>query len=497
MSAMNQTSTSAASEFTTITPIPVTLIPGDGIGPEVTAAARRVLEAAHAPIEWHEHTAGREVFLGGDATGVPRATIDSIASTRVALKGPLETPIGFGGKSANVTLRKLFETYGNTRPARTIPGIRTPFSDRNIDMVVVRENVEDLYAGIEHMQTPSVAQCLKLISRKGCEKISRLAFEVARSEGRKKVTCVTKANIMKLTEGMLKRVFEEVAADYPDIETEYMLVDNCAHQLVRVPESFDVLVTTNMNGDVLSDLVSGLVGGLGIAPGANLGNHAAIFEAVHGTAPDIAGKDLANPTATLLSAVMMLRHLGLFEIADRVEAAVALTLERGPRTGDICGDLEPCGTSAFTDAVIGNLGSAPDGWEGRSYRPLLLPEVSADPVAATPTSRRTMGIDVFCESGLSPEELGKSLERLTEGTALKLKIISNRGTVVYPLTGAPTDCIDHWRCRFLARAEGADLTDAECLELVAQVATEHRFMQIEKLYEFDGERAYTLAQGEA
>ena len=477
-------------------PVPVTLIPGDGIGPEVTSAARRVLEAADAKIEWHEHRAGKEVFLEGNRTGVAQETMDSISSTRVALKGPLETPIGHGGKSANVTLRKMFETYGNTRPARSIPGIQTVYSDRPIDMVVVRENVEDLYAGIEHMQTPSVAQCLKLISHKGCEKISRLAFEVARAEGRKKVTCVTKANIMKLTEGMLKRVFEDVAKDYSDIEPEYMLVDNCAHQLVRSPEAFDVLVTTNMNGDILSDLVSGLVGGLGIAPGANLGKHASIFEAVHGTAPDIAGKDMANPTATLLSAVMMLRHLEMFDVADRVEASIALTLEKGPRTGDICGDLPPSGTREFTDAVIANLGSEPEGWVKRTHKPLRLPDVTSDAVTVVPNSRRTMGVDIFLESSMSPKELGESLERHAEGTALRLKIISNRGTVVYPLTGAPTDCIDHWRCRFLGRADGVDLTDAEIFELLGKVTSEHTFMQVEKLYEFDGDRAYTLAQGE-
>ena len=491
-----KTATAAARPASAATKIPVTLIPGDGIGPEVTNAAKRVLEAAGAKIEWHEHIAGKEVFLAGNRTGVPQETLDSIAKTRVALKGPLETPIGFGGKSANVTLRKLFETYGNTRPARTIPGIETPFSDRAIDMVVVRENVEDLYAGIEHMQTPGVAQCLKLISQKGCEKISRLAFEVARAEGRRSVTCVTKANIMKLTEGMLKRTFEAVAAEYPDIEAQYMLVDNCAHQLVRVPESFDVLVTTNMNGDILSDLVSGLVGGLGIAPGANLGKHAAIFEAVHGTAPDIAGQDKANPTATLLSAVMMLRHLGMFEVADKVDKAVALTLEQGPRTGDICGDQEPCGTQAFTDAIIANLGQEPEGWVEREYKPLVLPEVSAEPATVVANSRRTVGADIFCESGKDAQTIGERLEQLAEGTALRLKIISNRGTVVYPATGAPTDCVDQWRCRFVLRDAEGDLSDAEFFELLQKVAAEFIFVQIEKLYEFDGELAYTLAQGE-
>ncbi|MEZ5977331.1 MAG: isocitrate/isopropylmalate family dehydrogenase [Planctomycetota bacterium] len=242
----------------------VTLLPGDGIGPEVVAATRRVVDACGVGLEWEECRAGRAVFESGDPTGVPAETIESIKRNGVALKGPLETPIGFGGNSANVTLRKMFETFGNIRPARTIPGLVTPFSDRKIDMVVVRENVEDLYAGIEHMQTRTVAQCLKLVSEIGCEKISRLAFEVARSQGRKSVTCVTKANIMKLTEGMLKRVFAEVAKEFPEIEPRYLLVDNCAHQLVRVPETFDVIVTTNMNGDIISDLVSGLVGGLGV-----------------------------------------------------------------------------------------------------------------------------------------------------------------------------------------------------------------------------------------
>ncbi|HKX46701.1 MAG TPA: isocitrate/isopropylmalate family dehydrogenase, partial [Planctomycetota bacterium] len=313
-------------------PVPVTLIPGDGIGPEVVAAARVVVEAAGARIAWDVQSAGKAVFAAGNATGVTDGAIESLKRTGVMLKGPLETPIGHGGTSANVTLRKLFETFGNTRPARELPGIATPFSGRGVDFVVVRENVEDLYAGIEYMQTPTVAQCLKLVSEKGCEKIVRLAFEVAVAEGRGSVTCVTKANIMKLTEGMLKRTFERIAPEYPGIEPRTMLVDNCAHQLVRTPERFEVIVTTNMNGDILSDLASGLVGGLGIAPGANIGVSTSIFEAVHGTAPDIAGQDRANPTATLLSAVLMLRHLGQFEAAERVEAAVALTLLRGPRT---------------------------------------------------------------------------------------------------------------------------------------------------------------------
>ncbi|MEO1172974.1 MAG: isocitrate/isopropylmalate family dehydrogenase, partial [Myxococcota bacterium] len=256
----------------------ITVIPGDGIGPEVCAATQRMVEAAGAEVEWDVQEAGKKVFERGLATGVPAETIASIKRTGVVLKGPLATPVGHGGKSANVTLRKMMEMYANVRPVRELPGIVTPFHGRKIDMVVVRENVEDLYAGIEHMQTPSVAQALKLVSDKGSEKVCRFAFEVARSQGRKKVHCATKANILKLTEGMMKRTFERVAEDYPDIEAEHIIVDNCAYQLVRAPESFEVLVTTNMNGDILSDLTSGLVGGLGIAASSNIDTEFPILE---------------------------------------------------------------------------------------------------------------------------------------------------------------------------------------------------------------------------
>src|SRR5918912_1607369 len=284
----------------------VTVIPGDGIGPECVRSAQRIVEASGADLEWEERLAGAEVFRQGLPSGVPPETIESIARTRVVLKGPLETPVGYGEKSANVTLRKLFETYANVRPVRELPGVRTPHSGRGIDLVVVRENVEDLYAGIEHMQTPGVAEALKLISRKGCEKIVRFAFELARAEGRDTVHCATKANIMKLSEGLLKRTFEEIAPEYPDIQANHIIVDNCAHQLVKRPEQFDVIVTTNMNGDILSDESSALIGGLGFAPSANIGTDVAIFEAVHGSAPKYAGKDVINPTAVIGAAGLVL-----------------------------------------------------------------------------------------------------------------------------------------------------------------------------------------------
>ncbi len=319
----------------------VTLIPGDGIGPECINSAKEIIEASGAAIEWEVVEAGLNVFKRGLPSGVPQETIDSIHKTRVVLKGPLETPVGFGEKSANVTLRKLFETYGNIRPVRELPGVKTPYSGRNIDLVIVRENVEDLYAGIEHMETPGVAQCLKLISHKGCEKIVRLGFEFARSEGRKTVHCATKSNIMKFTEGMLKRTFEEIAKEYPDIESHHIIIDNCAHQMVKKPEQFDVIVTTNMNGDIISDLGSALIGGLGFAPSANLGNEVAIFEAVHGSAPKYAGKNVINPLAVVNSGVMMLRHLHMFTQASLIENAILFTLEEGkvlPR--DIVGDAK-------------------------------------------------------------------------------------------------------------------------------------------------------------
>jgi isocitrate dehydrogenase len=474
----------------------VTLIPGDGVGPEVVAAARRIVEAAGAAIDWEEQRAGASVFLEGLATGVPDETIESIRRTRVVLKGPLETPVGYGEKSANVTLRKLFETYGNIRPARELPGITTPYSGRGVDLVVVRENVEDLYAGIEHMQTPGVAQCLKLISRKGCEKIVRLAFELARAEGRQLVHCATKSNIMKLTEGMLKRTFEEVAPEYPDIEAQHIIVDNCAHQLVKRPEQFDVIVTTNMNGDILSDEASALVGGLGFAPSANLGSDVAIFEAVHGSAPKYAGKNVINPTALVLSAVLMLRHLGEFEAAATIEGALLATLEQGKTTRDIAGDEAALSTTEFTDAVIENFGRSPVGLKARDYKPLRLPEVSAAPDFVAEPPRRVIGVDVFVESALGPEELGTSLEQAARGTRLALKGISNRGTRVYPPTGALTDCVDQWFCRFTLADDGRELSDDEVVDLVQRVGARHRWMHVEKLQEFRGEEAFTKAQGE-
>ena len=477
-------------------PIPVTLIPGDGIGPECVAAARAIVDATGVRIDWQEAEAGAEVFKKGIASGVPAETMESIASTRLALKGPLETPVGYGEKSANVTLRKLYETYANVRPVREMPGVTSPYSGRGVDLVMVRENVEDLYAGIEYMQTPGVAQALKLISVKGCEKITRFAFAYARSEGRESVACATKANIMKFSEGTLKRVFERVAPDYPEIESWHVIVDNCAHQLVKRPEQYEVIVTTNMNGDILSDLSSALIGGLGFAPSANIGNHVAIFEAVHGSAPKYAGKDVINPTAVILSAVMMLRYLGRFEEAAAIEHAVFVTLESGVLTGDVVGYDRGVPTSEYTRTIIENLGKRTANWTIREPQPLKLPELSPDPDYVKVSSRATVGLDVFVESPLTADELGVSLTELTQDTRLSLRMISSRGTRVFPPTGAITDTLDHWRCRFIIKENPGDLPDEDVNQLLARISRRHKWMHIEKLLEFDGELAFTRDQGE-
>src|SRR4051812_24278818 len=395
--------------------VKVTAMPGDGIGPEVMRATQTVLAAAGAEVEWEEALAGAEAFRRGIAAGATQETLDSISRNGVALKGPLETPVGFGDKSANVTLRKTFEMYGNIRPVRELPGIRTPFSGRGIDFVVVRENVEDVYAGIEHMQTPGVAQCLKIITEVGCERIVRLAAAVAEAEGRKKVTVATKANIMKLTEGMLKRSAEQVMPEFPHLQHEHMIVDNCAHQMVIRPEQFDVAVMTNMNGDILSDLAAGLVGGLGVAPSANLGDEAAMFEAVHGSAPQIAGKGVANPTALLLSSLMMLRHIGDFATARRIEHALYVTLEEGrDLTGDIARDGEGVPTAAFVDRIIANLDRESANVPAREYRPIAMkrwPQITWYRAAST---RELVGVDVFVESERDPRAISITLAAAAE-----------------------------------------------------------------------------------
>lgn len=331
----------------------ITLIPGDGIGPEVTAAARRIIDASGVKIEWREREAGGD-SIGRYGTVLPQETIDSIIRNKVALKGPISTPIGSGFRSANVQLRQVLDLYANVRPVRTMPGVHTRY--KNVNLVVVRENTEGLYSGIEHIVVPGVVESLKIITEKGSTRIARYAFELARREGRRKVTAVHKANIMKLSDGLFLECARRVARDYPEIEYEEIIVDALSMRLVMDPTQFDVLVMENLYGDIISDLAAGLIGGLGLTPSGNIGERAAVFEAVHGSAPDITGKGIANPTAVTLAGVMMLHHLGELEAADRIEGAIRRVLAEGTHcTRDLGGSAS---TREFTDAVIAAMDSA-------------------------------------------------------------------------------------------------------------------------------------------
>lgn len=330
----------------------ITLIPGDGIGPEVADATVRVLEATGVAIDW-EKTELSASIIEKSGTSLPPHVLESIERTGVALKGPVTTPIAGGFKSVNVAIRKQLDLFANVRPVFTLPGLKTRFQDVNIDMVIFRENTEDLYSGLEHEVVKDVVESLKIITRYASIRIARYAFEYAKKNGRRKITAVHKANIMKLSDGLFIRCCREIATEYPEIAYNELIVDNASMQLVMRPETFDVLLLPNLYGDIVSDLAAGLVGGLGVVPGANMGENHAVFEAVHGSAPDIAGHGIANPTALMSSSILMLRHLGEGVAADRLQKALALTFREGTHlTRDLGGT---CGTNEFTDAVIKNL----------------------------------------------------------------------------------------------------------------------------------------------
>jgi isocitrate dehydrogenase (NAD+) len=328
----------------------ITLIPGDGIGSEITGAVVRIIEASGVEIEWESFIAGAEA-LSRYGDPLPEPVLESIRRTRVALKGPLTTPVGTGFTSVNVRLRKTLDLYANLRPVRNLPGLVTPFGD--LDLVVVRENTEDLYSGLEHIVVPGVVESLKIITEKASTRIARFAFEYSRRENRKKVTAIHKANIMKLSDGLFLECFRKVATEYPEIEADDKIVDNACMQLVMKPQQFDVLLLENLYGDIISDLAAGLVGGLGVVPGANIGELGSVFEAVHGSAPDIAGKNLANPTALLQTAVMMLRHLHERAAADLIERAMIHTLAiKQVRTRDLGGTAS---TTEYTEAIVASM----------------------------------------------------------------------------------------------------------------------------------------------
>lgn len=478
----------------------VTLIKGDGIGPEIADAVLEVFAAAGVPIAFEEAEAGL-ACLEKRGVGLPPETMSSIRKNRVALKGPTTTPIGKGHKSVNVTIRKGLDLFANVRPCRSMPGVKTRFD--NVDLIIVRENIEDTYGGIEHMQSPDVAQCLRLITRPGSLAIARYAFEMARRERRRRVTCVQKANIMKLTDGLFLECFRQVAAEYPDITADDILIDNCCMQLVNNPSRFDVLVTPNLFGDILSDLCAGLVGGLGVAPGGNIGRDLAVFEAVHGSAPDIAGQGLANPTALLLSAVQMLRYMGLTTYAERIEQGLRFALVEGIRTRDLGGSAS---TREFTRAIVHGL-PAPDSSLEKADAPAPSGErgggsetvhAGSGPAGGTDSARSAAaaaadwtlrGIDIFIRhEGLPamPVSVGK----------FRLTLISNRGQKVGPATdGGPPSItlVDIHRCRYVADQA---VTDEDILSLLGEIGRRFAWVHIEKLHDSGGQARYSKAQGE-
>ncbi|MBK7227698.1 MAG: NADP-dependent isocitrate dehydrogenase [Ignavibacteriales bacterium] len=463
----------------------VVLIKGDGIGPEISDAVVEIFEAAQVPIKWVEHQAGLNT-IEKHPTGIPAETLAAIEKYQVALKGPTTTPIGTGHKSVNVTLRTTLELFANVRPAKSLPGVRTRFD--NIDLIIVRENIEDTYSGIEHHQTACVAQGLKLITRPGSIRIAKYAFEMAKKYGRKKVVAVHKANIHKITDGLFLKCFYEVASEYPEIQSSDIIVDNACMQLVSNPERFDVMVLPNLYGDIVSDLCAGLVGGLGVAPGGNIGENSAIFESVHGSAPDIAGKGIANPTALLLSSFQMLQHLGLHKTKLRIESALIQTLKDGIKTGDLGGKSN---TKEFTKAIISNLEPV---LEDEFKDPVPLRIKSGMLKTYKEVEEYCHGVDVFVEN---PKGLPTMPEQVDN---LKLKMISNRGTKVYPGVMPKIWLVDHHRCRYVATdANGnyMNIGDEEIFDLIREIsAAGIKWMHIEKLQLFDGELGYSKAQGE-
>lgn len=455
----------------------VTLIPGDGIGPEIAASIVKIFEAAEVPITWEYADAGL-VANEKYGTPLPDSTMESIRKNRIALKGPTTTPVGGGHKSVNVTIRKSLDLYANVRPARTLPNVKTPFE--NIDLLLVRENVEDTYGGIEHFQSPDYAQCLKVITRPGSETVFRYAFEAAVQLNRKKITCVHKANIHKITDGLFLEVFYDVAKEYPQIEANDIIVDNCCMQLVTKPENFDVLVLPNLYGDIVSDLCAGLVGGLGVAPGGNIGHHQAVFEAVHGSAPDIAGKNMANPTALLLSSIQMLRFLGLFHAADRIEKALRLTLSSGIKTRDLGGNAT---TDEFTRALVSEL--PPKTKDEEFVEP---PDTKSKIAVATKGTWECVGVDMFIQSETlptMPQSVGN----------LDLTMMSNRGTKVYPGPTPDILIVDVHRCRYIPK--NGIVTNDDIIKLMQTLEENSiKWMHVEKLHNFNGKSMYSKAQGE-
>ncbi|MDP4283678.1 MAG: NADP-dependent isocitrate dehydrogenase [Bacteroidota bacterium] len=475
----------------------ITVAKGDGIGPEIMDATLKIILAAGAKIEIEEIEVGEKVYLAGNTSGIAKESWDVIRKNKIFLKAPITTPQGGGYKSLNVTTRKFLGLYSNVRPCMSLhPFVSTKHPV--MDIVIIRENEEDLYGGIEHQQTDEVVQCLKLISRPGCEKIVRYAFEYAKQYNRKKVTCFTKDNIMKQTDGLFHQVFDEIAKEYPQIENEHWIIDIGAAKMADTPEAFDVIVMPNLYGDVLSDVAAQITGSVGLAGSANIGEECAMFEAIHGSAPKRAGQNAANPSGLLEGAVMMLNHIGQTDIAEKVQNAWLKTIEDGVHTYDIFKEgvsKQKVGTKEFAQAVIDNLGNKPNMLKAVSYAKgtaLSLPKYKRKAAA----KKELIGIDVFVHwNGASPDELASLLKKI-ELKQLKLTMITNRGIKVYPDGFPETFCTDHWRCRFKSNDEN-NISKTDIVQLLSNAITENiDTIKTENLYAFDGKQAFSLGQGQ-
>lgn len=479
----------------------ITVAYGDGIGPEIMEATLSVLHAAGAPLSYHPIEVGEQVYLRGESTGIPDEAWETIRSTQAILKAPITTPQGGGYKSLNVTIRKTLGLYANVRPCVSYaPFVRTKHPV--MDLVIVRENEEDLYGGIEHQQTDEVVQCLKLITRPGTERICRYAFEFARREGRKKVTCLTKDNIMKLTDGLFHRIFNEVGGEYPDIQKEHLIIDIGTARIADTPERFDVVVTGNLYGDIISDVAAQIAGSVGLAPSSNIGDRFAMFEAIHGSAPDIAGKGIANPSGLLLASVMMLNHLGLPQHATQIQNAWLKTIEDGVHTIEIFQEglsTQRAGTTAFAEAVIARLGQKPDRLTAARFTDEV-PETAMGAACQVQMHRKyqktMVGVDVFVhDMNKLPNLVGEKISTI-QTDALRLSGISNRGLRVWPEGGSDTYCTDQWVCRY-EPAAGDTIVHGhitELLDMMTEAGID--WIKTETLCTFDGQSGYTLGQGE-
>ncbi len=479
--------------------IPISVAEGDGIGPEIMAATLKVMQAADAPVEIHKVEIGEKVYLRGERAGIAPSTWDIIRKTKAFLKAPITTPQGGGFKSLNVTVRTSLGLFANIRPCisyHPFVGTKHP----NMDVVIVRENEEDLYTGIEYRQTPETFHALKIISRSGCEKIIRYAFEYARTNERKKVTCFTKDNILKLSDGLFHKVYEEIGEEYPDIEKEHWIIDIGAAKLASSPEVFDVIVLPNLYGDILSDVAAQITGSVGLAGSANIGQAGAMFEAIHGSAPRHAGKDTANPSGLILASVMMLVHLGQTQHAAKIHNAWLKTIEDGLHTYDIYKEgisKKKVGTKEFADAVTARLGKKPEVLKEAAYKKPSDATHRASPrlEAERKKKKESVGVDVYVESDGNLEALRNALQNAAGD--LQLTMIANRGVMVWPHHMPETACIDTWRCRFMSKNKGAPITKTQIADLIHKLAAANvDFLHTENLYTFDGQPGYTLAQDE-